>query len=468
MRNRMGVWLASGLVAAMGTAAAVQGGPAMDKEGRRTAAAPGGAAAPQGSPAAGPGVISDGFARIVFAVEGTSSDRDGGFELNIEFPYAHDHGYEVGWFIRGPGDETQVRQPLPATATYQGDTAVFTWTDVATIAAEATLEVKVDDTSAGRDGSKGAKTWTLTISNTTSQPQEINVFTYVDLDLADSSSDHTATLLQANNWMEVLGNDKGPTIGEIRGIGADRYAVTTHSDLRDELNGPEPITLGNTGLPYGPGDFAGGLQWQNRTLPANGSLLFQWVISVDESALLGDRLFADEFDCSWFESCPGQVFTNLPALEEDDATTGLSDVRRKAVMFYTEYYEATTIDQLVLRLQDYDLTGEVVASLKAFDVDNMQAPGELLVSFTAPPPGGAGIQEYVFTTASPFVLQPNTMYWLEVGGIAGGSFDWMASTTQGYEGLSYFWHAAATADGVNWSDDFSVFNYFGLTGTRAH
>jgi hypothetical protein len=213
-------------------------------------------------------------------------------------------------------------------------------------------------------------------------PQEINVFTYVDLDLADSSSDHTATLLQANNWMEVLGNDKGPTIGEIRGIGADRYAVTTHSDLRDELNGPEPITLGNTGLPYGPGDFTGGLQWQNRTLPANGSLQFQWVISVDESALLGDRLFADEFDCSWFESCPGQVFTNLPALEEDDATTGLSDVRRKAVMFYTEYYEATTIDQLVLRLQDYDLTGEVVASLKAFDVDNMQAPGELLVSFT--------------------------------------------------------------------------------------
>lgn len=465
MRKSM-VFLASGLVAALGMAAGVHGEPTADKEAGRVRPAPG--AVKLGDPAPAPGVISDGNARIAFDAEGVSYPNSAGFYLNIDFPYGFDHGYEVGWFIRGPGDPTQVVQPPPATAQYEGNRAVFTWTEVASMGADATLEVLIHDTSALQDGTKGVTVWTLTVSNPTSQPQVINLFAYADLDLAYGSSDHTATLIEANNWMRIVrGHENGETFAHFRGIDADRYVAGDYSDVRDLLDSPDPVTLDNSGLPFGPGDFAGAFQWQDRTLPAHGSLQFQWVISIDESALLADRLFAGEFECDRFLSCPGVILSSFLVEDEDASVDDIDSLTRRAVNFETDYVEAAILQDLVLRLRGYDVPGEVVVTLREYDDEKYLVPGDVLMTFNAPPPGGAGTGDYRFVPNGPFVLQPHTYYWLEVTGVDGGSFDWMGSTSQWPVGIGTYSMASHTTDGgASWWTDYSVYNIMELRGMR--
>ncbi|MFB9068229.1 hypothetical protein [Pseudofulvimonas gallinarii] len=236
---------------------------------------------------AGGGTITDGGARVHFSDFGVVGYAEGGFNVRLEFPAGLNHGYEVGWFLRTGPDPAQVRQPIPDSATYESDTATFTWSGDGIGGLTAQLVVVIEDTSPAQVGSSGASRWTLTLGNPDAEPRTVNLFAYTDID-ADASTDNTAVLAQANERIQVTG--PAHSIIDIHGIGADRYQVEAHPGLLSLL-ATDFLTLQNTGLPM-TGDYTGALQWQDRSVPAKGTLTFEWTIS----ATTADILFINGFE----------------------------------------------------------------------------------------------------------------------------------------------------------------------------
>lgn len=231
-----------------------------------------------------PGVITDGGAAVNFQAGGITTTNTGGFAAQVRFPAVPtpvNHTFQVGWWLRSPGDSTQLRQPLPTATNYVGNTATFTFPPLGAQGITASLVVTVQDSSAGA-GTSGQTIWTLTLNNPTASPQTVQVFAYADIDAAGTAGGDSASLVQANNWIRVV---DGATEVDLRGVGADAFRVTGFATLRTALNGATPITLDNSGLPFGPGDFTGAVQWIDRTIPANGNSSFTWVISVNEAAV---------------------------------------------------------------------------------------------------------------------------------------------------------------------------------------
>lgn len=234
------------------------------------------------------GEIVHGASRMVFRAEGLDGWADGGFGHSLEFPVGVDHAIESGWFLRTGSDTSQVRQPGPDTAEYHGDSATFTWADVGAAGLSATLTVTLRDSSPGLLGTRGSANWTLTLSNPSGTPEVVNLFAYSDL-IPDGSMKVEADLVRDYDWLRAT---SGMTEVEFFGRGADRYQVTAWSDLLDLLNSVT-TTLDNSGTPF-IGDFTAAFHWQDRPLPANGSVTFNWVHSVNE--LAGDRLFGNGFE----------------------------------------------------------------------------------------------------------------------------------------------------------------------------
>jgi len=238
-----------------------------------------------------PGSITHGNARINFHVQGITARAAGGFRFDLEFPVDANQGFEVGWFIRTLQDTTQVRQPLPDTALYDGDTAIFTWNRVGAAGLRATLVVTIEDGSEAQDGSQGVSRWELNLTNPGGSTQVMDVFTYLDLDLWPVGN--SASLVRANDWLRVSSR-AGEIHADFLGQGAQAFQVAPYSDLRDLLNGPAPVTLDNSGIPF-EGDFTGALQWRDRILQPGETQTFTWLVTVNEPAEV-DPLFANGFE----------------------------------------------------------------------------------------------------------------------------------------------------------------------------
>lgn len=247
-----------------------------------------------GDPPPSTGSITDGGAEVRFNATGIAGTAAGGFSFDLRFPSTTDHGFEMGWFIRTDADATQVRQPAPTTTTYAGDTATFTWNNVGALGLSAVLTVTVEDGSAGQDGTSGASHWSLTVNNPTGSDRTVNLFAYADLDVGASAGGDAVALIQANDWLRIT--DTSSTFADFYGNEADLFKAMPFPQLRTALNGAAPLTLDNGGVPF-TGDFTGAFQWQDRTLPANGGLTVEWILSVNEPAI-SDTIFADGFEDS--------------------------------------------------------------------------------------------------------------------------------------------------------------------------
>jgi hypothetical protein len=158
------------------------------------------------------------------------------------------------------------------------------------------------------------------------------------------------------------------------------------------------------------------------------------------------------------------IIGNLPATADTTLTAQVNNLRLKAIRF-TMGNEAMQVTDLTLRLTNYDVTGEVIAQIRDFTGSTLNPGTNVLLNFNAPTPGGAGTIEYLFSPSSTFTLQANTSYWLFVGGVAGGNFDWRATTTQNYVGPAVYGSGSFTTNGgTSWSNSASR-NYFELNGT---
>jgi hypothetical protein len=119
------------------------------------------------------------------------------------------------------------------------------------------------------------------------------------------------------------------------------------------------------------------------------------------------------------------ILGNLPPTNDNTQSAGLNDLRRKAFRFVTGT-EDLEAGHLRLRLRHFDQPGELIVQLR--DGGTTSEPGaHVLLSFVAPAPGGAAIGHVTLVPEARFVLEAETHYWLVALGVAGGSYDWMAS-----------------------------------------
>jgi hypothetical protein len=125
-----------------------------------------------------------------------------------------------------------------------------------------------------------------------------------------------------------------------------------------------------------------------------------------------------------FATAPAQitVISNYPPANDATQSAGLSNLRVKAMAFTMGASTLPLLD-VTLRLRNVD-PGEVTVTLNAGGAN----PGGVLVNFLNPAFQGAPVMDYTFAPTSTFNLQAGQQYWLVVGGVSGGSFDWMASS----------------------------------------
>jgi hypothetical protein len=115
----------------------------------------------------------------------------------------------------------------------------------------------------------------VTVTNPTGSPLTLSLFHYLDFDLNESFEGHTAS-----------GDLDGMTItdGSIFGTytpvtPASAFQVATGGTLDTDLLSGEILSLDNSGLPFGPGDWSGAYQW-DLTIPAGGSVTIEFEMGV--------------------------------------------------------------------------------------------------------------------------------------------------------------------------------------------
>jgi hypothetical protein len=155
------------------------------------------------------------------------------------------------------------------------------------------------------------------------------------------------------------------------------------------------------------------------------------------------------------------ILSNYPPTNDTNTTADVDNLRQKALSFSMPASQSATVGNLTVRLGNY----AVATDLPIFEIrdhtGSTTAPGpNVLLSFTAPPPGGAAIQDYTFTPSSTFTLAAGTSYWILMRGAdAVTSVDWRGSSPAivptgiaTYGGQSLF----TTNGGTSWTTSATI------------
>lgn len=120
----------------------------------------------------------------------------------------------------------------------------------------------------------------MTITNISAEPLVMALFYYADFDVAGSAGTDSAVL----NGEDRIRITDGTTFAEMLGVDADAYSVGAFGGTRLGLADTDVDDLASTGLPFGPGDFTGAMQW-NRTIAPGGSLTLYSGLAVNTAAV---------------------------------------------------------------------------------------------------------------------------------------------------------------------------------------
>jgi hypothetical protein len=225
----------------------------------------------------GPGTASDGAASYAFDFD---EFIDGEADWTPNAFVGEDQLFQSWWWYRVDGEtsETSFADGLPGFIEYFGDTASFQGTEPNGLGYLMTWVV---------DDEAGTLTSTVRVTNTGDDPVVVNLFHYADLDLAGTIGSDEAVQTGPTS-MNVF--DDGVEV-EYTGEGADLWMAGNFPSVRDLLTDNAADDLDNTGLAFGPGDFSGAFQWQNRTIGAGQTLSFSATLDAIPSPG-GGALFA--------------------------------------------------------------------------------------------------------------------------------------------------------------------------------
>jgi len=219
-----------------------------------------------GPAAFGQGTLTSGGASYVLA----ASHWDTSPAVDFTGVGTGDQLFEAGWWFRIQGDTQETVFPTPTTQNYTGNTATISWTDLGGRGLAVTKTHVLSSAAAGQ----GEVATTLSVTNNGASAITLHLFQMIDLDVNGTAGTDNATLVQPNNYIRVADTTAGAC--EWRGPGATGYLVlpfAAATDVAGQLSNTTVTDFTNTGLPFGPGDFTGGLQWTLQLAPgASGTV----------------------------------------------------------------------------------------------------------------------------------------------------------------------------------------------------
>ncbi|MBK8913431.1 MAG: hypothetical protein IPM64_02320 [Phycisphaerales bacterium] len=134
---------------------------------------------------------------------------------------------------------------------------------------------------------------TVLLSTTSSMPLDVSFFGYIDLDMAGSAND--SAVFVAPGQLRVTDGSTG-VFGEVFAPTANLYQVMAFSTLRGLLTDADIDSLNNTGVPFGPGDFTGAVQW-NVIVASGAPVQLPFSFSLNTSANPCDSQLRGDANC---------------------------------------------------------------------------------------------------------------------------------------------------------------------------
>ncbi len=233
--------------------------------------------------------------------------------LNGAYGTGPDNLFQDNWYYRVSGDTAEsALSPVIAPTSTTTDRAVLNYDIVfGTIAAQ--LDYSITDLGSGEVSVKEV----MTITNSGTKALTIDLFYYVDLDVAGTSNGDSAVLAEPNR---ILFTDSGYAFSAI-GANADAYQVTPYNSLRTSLEDSGITNLNNTGAPLSNIDATTAFQW-SLTIDAGSSASVTGYIGIGDYTEA--EAVAATTDVPEPESNLAMLFTGLMAV------VGLRRRRRSA------------------------------------------------------------------------------------------------------------------------------------------
>ncbi|WP_376691262.1 IPT/TIG domain-containing protein [Wenzhouxiangella sp. EGI_FJ10409] len=217
------------------------------------------------------GTITDGAASFEF----TGTTDAAGFNVNFTAG-GDDQAFSYGFSYRLDGETQESQLQGPSTSDFTGDTATLSWTDFNGTGLDATMQLVISEPAAG----EAILTTTLSVDNPGGTDRTLDLFIYTDFDVNASAAGDSATLIASPDHISITETD---TV-EHRAGGADAYQVAVWPNIRNLLSDTAADDLDNSGLPFGPDDFTGAMQWQALDLFAGGSTTVETISSINVTA----------------------------------------------------------------------------------------------------------------------------------------------------------------------------------------
>lgn len=185
------------------------------------------------------------------------------------------HLYATWWWFRVQGDSRELALHNATGTVGGGNTATTTWNLTGTVGGNPySFSAALTYTATDTGENLGQVLQTMVVTNTGSQPLNLDLFNYADFDVNNTSGGDSAT-----GGLGGITISDGPWSILYQGVGASAYQVTNFSSLITQLTDGSAQNYSNTGLPFGPGDFTGGFQW-TLALPAGESATVVMSIGV--------------------------------------------------------------------------------------------------------------------------------------------------------------------------------------------
>jgi hypothetical protein len=244
--------------------------------------------------ARGQGTITDGSASFVR----TAGSFDTHPEAHFTGVASTDPLFEFGWWFRVDFETSETALPAPTTQAYVGDTSTLTWSGIGPFNLLSFKETATvtDVGGVGADG--GRVSLQLDVTNHDDASLTVHVFAMVDFDVNGASSD-SATAVFAPRYIRVT--DPSGQNAEAYLNQGDSYLVRPFgaADVAAVLSDASATTFDDTGLPFGPGDFTGGLE-KSLVIPAGETRSVQLFLAVNASLPCeergGNSLFCEDFE----------------------------------------------------------------------------------------------------------------------------------------------------------------------------
>lgn len=239
------------------------------------------------------------FTRTAYGNDPTVSFKGAGNTATQNFLF------DAGWWYRIPGDTRETSLKNPTIESWApGDDATATWTNVdARNLFGVELYQKVNDVAADLGHPAGSLFQVLTVHNLSGAPLTLELFGYVDADVALAPSDSAVWSESTPSFLIDL-TDAGGEIAQVVSnfaqslpVADTRFLIAPWPGVKNLLNDASVTNFSNAGAPFGPGDFTTAFQY-HLEIAANGARAVHLYYFVNYLAHCGalNGIFCDGFE----------------------------------------------------------------------------------------------------------------------------------------------------------------------------